>query len=543
MTTVPLGVHAYKRTYGGEPEIKLVNRFIEAAPINEPSKAILQSRPGTTLLNTFAGGVSTDVPRGLYSLPGLFNNDLFVVVGSKLWRYSEAGVKTSIAATLGGTGRPYLTWDKGLTYQRLFISDGQLLWYYDGGTKATGKLTATVNPTTQVVQIGTIFYSWNISVDTGPPDGSSAKPFLANPGSDPMTAMANMLDFIGVPGTNFSTVITAPNTQVTAVAVASPKATGVLTSSLPLTNQVFQIGTRYYSWNVAVNTGPPTGASGFPYLANPGTDPMAAMVKLLMNTGVAGTDYSSAIVAANPDVSVVASGGPPATILTATALVGGTAGNSIATTVFSGAGLAWGGATLIGGGVSSMTLTALVETTAGNSIVTAVTGAAGLTWGAGTLTGGGTHKLVSIPVPTGEAISALANLNHFIMCNVTSTFKIFYLRPGSVVMGALDYASKESNPDPIVDMLTVGDFVYVIGTGSTEVWYTTGQNANPLGPVLGRTMARGALAGTAVNIKDTVYLVGDDGVVYSFANVPVRISDNAIEERIRTQLRRERGLP
>ena len=67
--------------------------------------------------------------------------------------------------------------------------------------------------------------------------------------------------------------------------------------------------------------------------------------------------------------------------------------------------------------------------------------------------------------------------------------------------------------------------------------------ALPIWPVLGRTMARGALAGTAVNIKDTVYLVGDDGVVYSFANVPVRISDNAIEERIRTQLRRERGLP
>ena len=416
MTTVPLGIHAYKRTFGGEPEIKLINRFVEADPSNLRERTALLSRAGTKLLAYFYGINTLIAPRGLYSKPGLFNNDLFVVTGTSLYRYSEAGVRISISSDIGGTGRPFMVWDRGSNYQRMFISDGQLLSYYDGGSHATGILTSTVTPTNQILQIGTTYYGWNASVNANSPNGTATNPFLCKFGTDPMLSMANMLNFVGVRGTDFSTVIGGPSTVVTAVA----------------------------------------------------------------------------------------SGGSPATILTLSAISDGTDANTVATAVFS--------------------------------------GAAGLSWGAATLLGGGNHALFGVAVPTGEGISALANLNHFIMCAVTNSQKIFYLRPASVTMGALDFASKESNPDPVVDMITAGDFVYVIGSGSTEVWYATGQNASPLGPVLGRTAARGALAGTAVNIRDDIFLVGDDGVVYSMLNGPVRISDHAIEERIRTQLRREKGL-
>ena len=415
MTSVALGIHAYKRVYAGEPEIQLVNRFVEATPSPSGPNPSLASRSGTGLLSSFAGDLTTNAVRGLYSLPGLFNNDLFVVVGTKLYRYAQDGTKTAITAIIGGTGRPFLTWDKGLTYQRLFISDGQLLNYYDGGTHASGVMTASVTPTNQVVQIGPTYYTWSALVNAGTPNGTSGNPFRCLLTSDPILSLANTLNFIGVSGTDFSSTISAPNTQVTAV------------SNAPI----------------------------------------------------------------------------PATTLT---------------------------------------LTSIGESTATNSIVTAVTGTAGLSWANSTLLGGGIHTVHGIAVPTGEGINALTNLNHFIMCQVSNTFKIFYIRPGAITIAALDYASKESNPDPIVDMVTVGDFVYVLGTGSTEVWYATGQNANPLAPQLGRATARGALAGTAVNVKDDVLLVGNDGVVYSMTNGPIRISDNAIEERIRTQLRREKGL-
>lgn len=159
MTNVPLGAHAYKRNFGAMPEIKLVNRFVEKDPSNLREKMALLSRPGTTLLGFFAGEAVSDPIRGLYSKPGLFGNDLFIVVGSKLYRRAEDGTTTLINAFIGGTGKPYLTWDKGLTYEHMFISDGQVLSYYAGGSRATGVLVATVTPTDQVLQIGSTYYA------------------------------------------------------------------------------------------------------------------------------------------------------------------------------------------------------------------------------------------------------------------------------------------------------------------------------------------------------------------------------------------------
>lgn len=546
MATVPLGIHAYKRAYAGETEIRLVNRFVEAEPPNLREQTALISRPGTALLSAFAGAVAADKVRGLYNKPGLFNNDVFVVVGSLLYRYSETGTKIAISGGLAGTGRPFMTWDKGLTYERMFVSDGTVLSYYEGGSKATGVLTSTVTASTQLIAIGGVYYTWGASVNVGPPDGSAARPFICLPQSDPLLYMANMLNFIGTPGTDFSTAITTPNTQVTALSAgANSSAVGTLTATVTPTTQVVNINGTYYSWSNSVNSGTPDGTSAKPWLCKLTADPLLSLANTIKFIGVPGTDFSSGLTAQNPDVTAAVVGTlTPATQMTATARITGPAGAAITTTIFSGANLSWGAATLVGGSIlsSTLTLTSIGATTAANAITTTVSGPAGMSWAAATLLGAGVHSLKAIPIPTGEGIGALATLSHFIMCAVSNSQKIFYLRPGSVIMGVLDYASKESNPDPVADMVTAGDFTFVLGTGSTEVWYATGNNTNPIGPQVGRTAARGVLAGTAVNIRDSVFFVGDDGVVYQMSNVPVRISDHAIEERIRTQLRREKGL-
>lgn len=79
----------------------------------------------------------------------------------------------------------------------------------------------------------------------------------------------------------------------------------------------------------------------------------------------------------------------------------------------------------------------------------------------------------------------------------------------------------------------------LIGAAS---WYGTNDNNNPLAPMEGRTVARGAVAGTSINVKDSVILVGDDGVVYNSGASLTRISTHGIEERIRVQLRRKQGI-
>lgn len=282
------------------------------------------------------------------------------------------------------------------------------------------------------------------------------------------------------------------------------QATGTLSkSATPTTADVIGIGGAYYGWNASVNTGTPNGSSGQPWLCNPGSDAFTAMANMLNFIGTPGTDFSTALRGANTLVTATANGGPPATSVTLTAITDLAAGNSIATTVFSGSDVSFGSATLTGGGV---------------------------------------HQLVGVIIPTGEAINALCSLNHYVMASVSNSNKMFFIQPGDVVVDTLNFFSKESNPDPIFDLLTVGDTFIAAGGGSMEVWYPTGDLNAPFAPIEGRTMARGIVDGTLVLVKDTPILVGDDGIVYQYSQSLQRISNHGIEERIREQLRSEAGL-
>ena len=412
MTALQFGQGAYLRKYTGSPEIQLLNRFLEASPSNTREKVGLMARQATTLRAVIGQGPI----RKDYAKLGLFNGDLFVVSKDKLFRYSAGGVLTPILGTIGG-GIPKFAWDSGPGYQHLFIADGELLQVYIGGTHASGTLSGPA-PTTQVIQIGPTFYGWNAAVDTGTPDGTAAHPFLANPtsGGDAYTAMANLLNFIGVPGVDFSSVIGGQNTQVTAQAL----------------------------------------------------------------------------------------GGPPATSLEITAISEFADGNAIATLIQSGAGLSWTGATL---------------------------------------SGGGTHALVGVYVPTGEPINALCSLDHYVMASVNGSNKMFFILPGDITIDTLNFFAKESNPDPIQDLVTVGDNFMACGSGSIETWYATGDLNAPFAPIQGRAIARGIVDGTLVNVHDTAFFVGSDGVVYAYGgNGFTRVSDNGIEERIRILTRQQAGV-
>lgn len=404
---------AYKRDYAGAPEIKLVNRFIESMPSNLREQMSLLARPGTNLLTSAAADTSAGLIRRLYTKIGLFNNDLFIVSGGNFYRYTASGGELIPITGFIGSGIPKLTWDSGIGYQHLFIADGTLLQYYAGGSHATGTLTGSYS-SSQVLDIGGTYYGYNAAVDTNSPDGSAAHPWLCNPGTDPITAMANMLNYIGTPGADFSTNLRGANTEVTAVA----------------------------------------------------------------------------------------NGGPPA---------------------------------------SSLTLTAITDLAAGNLITTTISGS-GMSWGAATLAGGGVHSLFGVYVPTGEPINAVCSLDHYVMASVGGSNKMFFIQPGDVTIDTLNFFSKESNPDPIYDLLTFGDTFLACGPGSIENWYATGDLNAPFAPIEGRTTARGIIDGSLVLVQDTPVLLGSDGVVYTYTQGLTRVSTHGIEERIREQLRSAAGI-
>lgn len=277
------------------------------------------------------------------------------------------------------------------------------------------------------------------------------------------------------------------------------QATGVLTESGSITNQVIQIGSTYYTWSNTLNVDS-DGTSGNPWRAKLGatdTESLANMVKLLAFNGTRGVDFSQNL-------------GGPSTIVTAT---------SDATT---------------------MTVTAISDLADGNAIATTVFSGAGLSWGGATLSGGGAHTLVGIEMPDGVGAQAVASLAGFILVSVANSGRFYWVEPGAIVIDPLNFATAESQPDNIVDLLSVGDTVWLIGQGSTEAWYATGDALTPFAPTQGRVYARGVVEGTAVRIKDQVVLVGSDGIVYVIGGGVNRVSNHGIEERIRVQLQRER---
>lgn len=414
MTSLPLGVGAYTRKFAGEVEVQLVNRFVEKNPTNLKEHVALLARPGNHLLQQFSGGKV----RNTVSKTGLFNSDLFVCVGENLWRY-DGTTKTQITGTISGTDAPRFTWMKGEGYEYLFVSDGTHLFYYAGAGHAIGTLTydGSGTFTSDKVVINGVNYSWGTNVTDPLQDGTSAHPFLCVPNAHPLTDMANMLNFIGTPGVDFSDRLIAPNLDVSAVADA--------------------------------------------------------------------TTFTTLVVTARAE---------------------GTAGNAVTTALGSGS--------------------------SGN-----------LSWGDVHLNGGGVNVLHQVPVPDAVDILALASLAGFVIVAVGGTQKMFFLRPGSTSIDALDFFEKEQNPDPVADLATVGDVLVVAGYGSTEYWAATGDSDNPFAPVQGRANARGIVPGTLVVVDDTTYIaVGNDLRVYSFSPSPMPISDNGMEEHIRVQLRREAGV-
>lgn len=233
MTTVPLGLGAYERLAAGVPEIVLQNRWAEQAPTNLREHVMLLSRPGTTpqlavtalSQGSFAG---LGPMRGNYWFGGLFEDSLFVVCGSNLYRIDQDMTVTHITGTISGTGHPEVAWQKGAGYERLFISDGLLLQFYGGTTAASGTLTLTgaiVNGV-DTFEVGGVYYTWG-TVFAGSDDGTAAHPFVVAPLTDALGQLVKAIIASGTPGVDYSATISAPNTLVTAVENGGPPGTSV----------------------------------------------------------------------------------------------------------------------------------------------------------------------------------------------------------------------------------------------------------------------------------------------------------------------------
>ena len=219
------------------------------------------------------------------------------------------------------------------------------------------------------------------------------------------------------------------------------------------------------------------------------------LIKAISFTGTSGVDYSGTIAGQNDEVTLAL--------------------NSAGTEV---------------------TITTVLDTAAANLYAFTVTGANLTATGTGTLAGADNHGLSGVEIPEGYPPSQIVALKSYIIVAIGRTDRFYWVAPAQVTIDALDFATAEAYPDDIVSLQVLQDTAWFIGKKSTEIWYTTGNIDLPFNPVSGRVYDRGALEGTVVNIKGTLYLVDQDYIAYAISGQAKRISNHGIEETIRKQL-------
>jgi hypothetical protein len=273
-------------------------------------------------------------------------------------------------------------------------------------------------------------------------------------------------------------------------------ASGTITGT-PANGDTVRIDSTYYKFtNASVDAGTPAGTLANPWLVALGVSPDLSWVNFsdaVENKGVPGTEYSTALVA-NASVTVVGHTG------------------------------------------ASVTVRANAIGALGNALVTTETGAA-IAWAAGTLTGGGVPTFTQVETPGDVGVIGLGYIASYVVVvpaqgnDINGRF--FWINPGETTIDALDFATAERSPDPISGVGVFGDQFWLPGSNTTEVWYFTGNIDQPVLRVQGIVFDRGAWEGTAVQVKDSMIIVDNEGGVFQIQGGAKRISRPDVEELIR----------
>ena len=135
--------------------------------------------------------------------------------------------------------------------------------------------------------------------------------------------------------------------------------------------------------------------------------------------------------------------------------------------------------------------------------------------------------------PDGTAVIKVLELAGYFVAIMKGTAKFYWRFIGEFEWQADDYATAESEPDQLLEALAIDDYLVLLGSETVEFWPKTGDAELPFIPTQGRVFEKGVRAtGCATAFDNTFAWVSPDHIVYRAGNVPERISDSGIEERV-----------
>lgn len=129
----------------------------------------------------------------------------------------------------------------------------------------------------------------------------------------------------------------------------------------------------------------------------------------------------------------------------------------------------------------------------------------------------------------------VAFLDGYFIFNRRGTMQFFISNLYSTALDAIDFASKEANPDDLIGVACINRNLWLVGRRSTEVWSNIGSSTFPFLRIAGAVHEHGTSNHkTIAKLKNSIFFLGDNGAIYMSNGLQLqRVSNTSIEYRIR----------
>lgn len=134
------------------------------------------------------------------------------------------------------------------------------------------------------------------------------------------------------------------------------------------------------------------------------------------------------------------------------------------------------------------------------------------------------------------SFSSVVVLYNIFVFSVAGSTQFFFSKVGdATTINAANFGNAQTEPSPIIEMQVLAEEIYFCKAKAIEIWDFTGSLTAPFAESQGRTFAKGCASQGAVvtNVDNTLVWVADDFSVYRSSNIPIKISTNYIDDRIR----------
>ncbi len=143
--------------------------------------------------------------------------------------------------------------------------------------------------------------------------------------------------------------------------------------------------------------------------------------------------------------------------------------------------------------------------------------------------------LSNVTFPDSANVTAVTFIGSlFVAVKGDGTGKFYWSNPlDGTTWNVLNFATAEREPDTLLDICALGDNIWLFGQSTIETWAHTGDAAIPFTRFEQVAFDQGIMStGCVVPADNTLFFVGSKRMVFRLGDVPERVSDNGIEERL-----------